>query len=68
MYPNLRAELSRRGLNMRSFALLVGMPYTTIREKLNGTRPLTFNEALKIKQTLNVDLPLEVLFSKEIAS
>ncbi len=53
---------------MRTFALLVGMPYTTVREKLNGTRPLTFNEALKIKQALNVDIPLEVLFSKEIAS
>lgn len=68
MYPNLRAELSRRGLSVQKLALLVGMPYNTLREKLKGTRRMTFDDALLIKQALNLDIPLEVLFSKEIAS
>ena len=68
MYPNLKAELSRRGLSIRTFAILVGMPYSTLREKLKGERKLTYDEALKIKQSLNLSMPLEILFSTEIAS
>lgn len=68
MYPNLKAELSRRGLSLRKFALVMGMPYNTLREKLKGERKLSYDEAMKIKQVLNVNIPLEVLFSTEIAS
>lgn len=68
MYPNLQAEMSRRNLNIRKFSMLLGMPYNSVREKLRGNRPLTFQEALKIKQTLCVDIPLEILFSQEMAS
>ena len=68
MYPNLKAELSRRGLSIQNFALLVGMPYNTLREKLKGERKLTYDEAVKIKKALNVNIPLETLFSTEIAS
>lgn len=68
MYPNLNAELSRRNLTVEKLALLMGMTYNTLRLKLKGERRLTFAEALLIKQTLNVNIPLEVLFSTEIAS
>lgn len=68
MYPNLNAELSRRDLTVEKLALLIGMNYNTLRLKLKGERRLTFSEALSIKQALNVTIPLEVLFSTEIAS
>lgn len=68
MYPNLKAEMSRRNLSIQKLALLIGMPYSTLREKLKGERRLTFDEAVLIKQSLNVDIPLEMLFSKDIAS
>lgn len=68
MYPNLRAEMSRRNLSIQRLALLVGMPYSTLREKLKGERKLSFDDAMKIKQSLNLNIPLEILFSTEIAS
>lgn len=68
MYPNLNAELSRRDLTVEKLALLIGMNYNTLRLKLKGERRLTFSEALSIKQAINVTIPLEVLFSTEIAS
>lgn len=68
MYPNLNAELSRRDLTVEKLALLIGMNYNTLRLKLKGERRLTFSEALSIKQALHVTIPLEVLFSTEIAS
>lgn len=68
MYPNLRAEMSRRSLTVEKLALLSGIKYNTLREKLKGTRKLTLAEAIQIKQALNVTIPLDVLFSTEIAS
>lgn len=68
MYPNLRAEMSRRSLTVGKLALLSGIKYNTLREKLKGTRKLTLAEAMQIKQALNVTIPLDVLFSTEIAS
>ena len=68
MYPNLKAEMSRRNLSIQRMAVLLKMPYNTLREKLRGERKLTFDEALRIKQALNLNIPLETLFSTEIAS
>jgi len=68
MYPNLRAELSRRGLTIQNLALLCGMSASALYERLKGRRHLTLDDALKIKKALNVDIPLEILFSQEIAS
>lgn len=53
---------------MRKFSLLIGMPYSTFNDKFKGKRDFTFNECIKIKQFLNVDVPLEILFSEDIAS
>lgn len=63
MYRNLEAELSRKGLTKYELAKLLNIRPTTLSNKLNGKSDIKFSEAMQIKKILNVDLPLEVLFS-----
>ena len=65
MFPNLRAEMARRGLTVEDLAGLSGIKYSTLSQKLNGSRPLSFAETLKIKEALDVTIPLEVLFDEK---
>lgn len=65
MYPNLKAEMARRGLTALEFAKLLDMHYNTLTSKLRGDKPFTYNETLKVKKALGVDVPLEILFSEE---
>ena len=67
MFPNLKAEMARRGLTVKGLAVLAGIPYSTLSQKLKGARGLSYDEALKIKTALGVSIPLEILFSKEVA-
>lgn len=62
MYPNLRAELTRRGLTMSEFAKRIGMSPQGLSYRMNGKRNFTYPEALRIKKELGVDIPLEILF------
>lgn len=62
MYPNLRAELTRRGLTMSEFAKRIGMSPQCLSYRMNGKRNFTYPEALRIKKELGVDIPLEILF------
>lgn len=65
MYPNLRAEMARRGLTVEKMAELCGINYSAFSQILNGKRQLTWNVALRIKHVLDVDIPLEVLFAEK---
>lgn len=65
MFPNLKAEMARKGLTVVELAKMSGMPYTTLSPKIRGERPLTYKETLRIKEALGVDVPLEILFSEE---
>ena len=71
MYPNIRAEMARKGLTQsdivnelqkRGFTMVV----PTFSSKLNGKFEFTFAEAIAIKDILGVQMPLEELFSKEV--
>jgi len=64
MFPNLKAELSRRGIFLSDLAVLLGVTVSTVSMKLNGKTPLTLAEAKKIKNHLGVALPLEELFEE----
>lgn len=63
MYRNLEAELSRKGLTRSELAKLMNIRATTLSNKLNGKSDIKFSEAMQIKKILNVDIPLEILFS-----
>jgi hypothetical protein len=64
MYPNLEAELKRRRLRRIDIASNLGIAMSTVSEKMQGRSEFTLGMASKIKNILNVDMPLEVLFAK----
>lgn len=77
MYPNVIAEIKRAGLLHSEIAQEIGITSSTFSQKLNGAYDFTFDEAKKIKDiiareklkkgiTINVDLPLEVLFEEAV--
>ena len=70
MFPNIRAEMARKGLiqqdivnelQKRGFTMVV----PTFSAKFNGKFEFTFAEAVAIKEILGVEMPLEELFKKE---
>lgn len=65
MYPNLKAEMARKGVTLGVLAEFLGVTIGTLSLKLNGKYPITWDEANKIKKFLGVDISLEVLFSEE---
>lgn len=65
MYPNLNAELGRLGWSRKVLADKLEVRYATILDKLNGKYPLTYDECVRIKNLMGVDIPLEVLFFTE---
>lgn len=64
MFPNLRAEMARKDINLSMLSELTNIPMQRLSYKLNGTRKLTLAEAVLIKDKLGIDMPLEELFAK----
>ena len=62
MYPNLRAEMKRKGITLAWLADQLGITIGTLSQKLTGKSPFTLNEAKKIKEILELDIPIEILF------
>ena len=67
MYPNLRAEAARKKMSFGTLAEKIGIAKSSMFNKLNGTYHFTLEEAEKIRQALDVDIPLDVLFEREEA-
>ena len=65
MYPNLEAELKRRNIKRIDLAKHLGMGISAISDKMQEKSDWQFSTALKIKEFLGVDLPLEYLFAKD---
>lgn len=66
MYPNLRAEMKRKGITLAWLADQLGITIGTLSQKLTGKSPFTLNEAKKIKEILELDIPIEILFKEDI--
>lgn len=64
MYRNVLAEMKRQGLTGGNMAEELGITPGTFSQKVNGNYPFTFREAVKVKEVLKTDLPLEVLFEE----
>lgn len=64
MYPNVRAEMARRGLTLEPIARELDVTVSTLSLKLTGKYPVTLKEAKKIKEVLKTDIPLEILFEE----
>lgn len=65
MYPNVEAEIARKRTTKTKLARQMGITLGTLSLKLSGKSDITFPEAIKIKQLLNVDMPIEILFKEE---
>lgn len=64
MYRNLEAEMVRKGFTQSRLAELLNLNSSTISLKMNGKRDFSLNEAMRIKELLRVDIPIEELFSQ----
>jgi DNA-binding Xre family transcriptional regulator len=65
IYPNLKAELAKRGWTLKMLAEMVNMSIWTLTAKLNGKSALRFSEAKEIKRALGTNISLEELFAKK---
>jgi transcriptional regulator with XRE-family HTH domain len=62
MFPNLRAEIARKGLTMAEVADAIGLSVTHFSLKMNGKYGFTLAEAFAIKKFLKTKLSIDVLF------
>lgn len=67
MYPNLRAEMGRKNVDLSTLAEALGITLQTVSRKFNGKNDWTYHEAVAVKNYLSVDIPLEELFEEEEA-
>ncbi|MED1267407.1 hypothetical protein P4U03_12370 [Bacillus mycoides] len=65
MYPNLRAEMARKGIVITQISSHLNLRYATVSDKINGKFRFYYDEALEIKETFFPDHNLEYLFEFE---
>lgn len=58
--------MARKNVTQVQLADFLGIRTATLSEKMSGKYPFTFDECLKIKEFLNVDMPVEELFKKAV--
>lgn len=66
-YPNLRAEMARRGITNRDIAKRVGVCPQTVGSWLNGSTNMPLYAAVHIRQMLG-DSSIDYLFSQDVDS
>lgn len=71
MYPNLEAEIARKGFTLedlvkalkeRGFNLTISM----LSQKRNGKYEIYLNEAKALKEILETDIPIDILFEEKV--
>lgn len=64
MYPNLDAEMARRGLKRKDLIVIFKGRSATVSDKLNGKSPMLIDEAKSIQTMFFPDFTLDYLFKK----
>lgn len=67
MFPNLRAEITRRNVKMADVAEAIGLSETHFSLKMTGKYGFTLKEAFAIKQFLKTKLSIDELFQESLA-
>lgn len=62
LFPNLEAELKRRGVTRASMAKDFDLAISTVSARLSGISPMPMAFAKEIKKKYSIDVPLEELF------
>ena len=65
VYPNLKAEMARKGLSQRELAKALQMYEPSLTYKMHSKSGFTVTEAIAVKKLLDVEMPLEVLFERK---
>ena len=68
IYPNLEAELRRSGISKKEMSERLGIPYSTLFQKLSGKRKTRLRDALKIRDTLFPGMKIDYLFDMEASN
>lgn len=50
MYPNLRAEMARKGIGIKEMSNMIGCTRDTMSSKLSGKTKISYEEASKIER------------------
>lgn len=66
IYPNLDYWMWKTGVRACALARALDITHSTMSRKLHGKGGLYLEEAIKIREALGVDIPLEKLFSREV--
>lgn len=64
IYTQVMLHMYLNDLNLRELSERTGIAYATLRRKLRGETDFLLGEALRVKETLRVTMPLEELFRK----
>ena len=67
IFPVLQAELDKQLLTRSKFAQKLGFSARAVSEWMTGNCEPKLSTAIKVKEVLGVDMPLEELFAKETA-
>ena len=62
VYPVLEAEMAKRKVKRMQMALVIGVNYRTLYNKLNGYTPFTWNEVAAIRKAFFADMTSDQLF------
>lgn len=65
IYPNLAGEIAKKGITKKSMAEQLGMQYKAFTNRMYGKTPLTFDDAVKIKNMFFPESSIEFLFEKK---
>lgn len=63
IYPQLQFQLYMKHMNSKDLSEAVAINYITLRQKLCGKHDFNLREAIRIKNALCTDIPLEKLFA-----
>lgn len=63
VFPNLRAEMSRKDLGIVEMAQVMNYNRDTLARKLSGRSNINLSEAFKIQQEFFPELDVEYLFA-----
>ena len=65
VYPELAAEIARRGIKKKDIAKSLGICDKALNEKLRGQSPFKWQEVCVIRDRFFPDLALEFLFGEK---
>ena len=64
-YPNLRAEMGRKNINICKMAQMLGMNRDTLSRRLSNHTDIPLDMAMQIREAIFPECGIQYLFEKE---